>query len=80
MTKHDDKEWVRTNETPLPKAEVHFPDTQSFYLKRSDVRNKMSPVKNLIAMLEDSRLDTPEGRVLIKAEIENVKRIVEYLS
>jgi hypothetical protein len=47
-----------------------------------DIRNKLSPIKNLIAMLEDSDIQYPNEmrERIIKREIENCKKSVDYLS
>lgn len=42
---------------------------------QADIRNKLSPVENLVALLEDN---APQK--YIDAEIEAVKKSVEYLS
>jgi hypothetical protein len=48
-----------------------------------EIRNKLSPIKNLIAMLEDSPYKyhpVPEMHKLIVMEIQEVKKSIEYLS
>ena len=48
----------------------------------SDIRNKLGPIKNLIAMLEnvDYMKGTVEVHTLIQKEIEQCKRSIGYLS
>ena len=49
----------------------------------ADVRNKLSPVKNLVAMMETSFYDyhhNPKVNKLIKKEMKQVKKNVDYLS
>lgn len=47
-----------------------------------DIRNKLSPIKNLITMLGDNRIRYPNEIIerIIKREIENCKVSIEYLS
>lgn len=48
-----------------------------------DIRNKLSPIKNLIAMIESSEYvyhHDPEINSLIVREIEECKKSIEYLS
>ena len=47
-----------------------------------DIRNKLSPIKNLITMLGDNRIQYPNEiiELIIKHEIENCKVSIDYLS
>lgn len=50
---------------------------------RADIRNKLTPVNNLCAMLEDSELmyhHEASGHKIIKQEIIKTKQTIEYLS
>jgi hypothetical protein len=51
----------------------------------ADIRNKLSPIKNLCALLEDKEhvdifCSSDNLKNIIKSEIENIKGIVQYLS
>jgi flagellar biosynthesis/type III secretory pathway protein FliH len=48
---------------------------------KEDIRNKLSPIKNLIAMFENGLVEgNVDVRELVLREIENCKISVEYLS
>ncbi len=49
-------------------------------LKIADIRNKLTPFKNLIAMLEAKPYCNVQMRGFIKKEIENCKKALNYLS
>ncbi len=50
-------------------------------LSLPDIRNKLSPIKNLIAMLENGLMKgTIEVHPLIQKEIEQCKKSIAYLS
>ena len=50
-------------------------------LSLPDIRNKLSPIKNLIAMLENGLVKgTIEVHPLIQQEIEQCKKSIAYLS
>lgn len=48
----------------------------------ADVRNKLSPFKNLIAMLKGCEIKHSDDRInrMVKSEIEQCKKSIEYLS
>ena len=50
-------------------------------LSLPDIRNKLSPIKNLIAMLEDGLMEgTIDVHPYIQKEIEQCKKSIAYLS
>lgn len=58
---------------------IKDPDSQ--VLTIPDIRNKLSPIKNLIALIEHHLpLDSSELSDLIKKEIQRSKESIKYLS
>ena len=56
-------------------------DNKEIYFLQSDVRNKLTPIKNLIALLENGLMKGHiEIHPYIQEEITNCKKSIEYLS
>lgn len=49
-------------------------------LRVSDIRNKLTPIKNLIAMIENDNLGDPRITEMVQSEIAEAKKSIEYLS
>lgn len=49
-------------------------------LRVSDIRNKLTPIKNLIAMIENNNLGDPRITEMVQSEIAEAKKSIEYLS
>ena len=71
---------MSTKKTPLEKeSQPSCLDAIMFSLP--DIRNKLSPIKNLITMLENGLVKgTIEVHPLITAEINECKKSIAYLS
>jgi hypothetical protein len=66
-------------ELPLEEA-VKFGYNEAIVKTNHDIRNKLSPVKNLIAMIENGLIKgTAETHPLIIAEIEQCKKSIQQL-
>jgi DNA-binding transcriptional regulator GbsR (MarR family) len=60
------------------RLESNLPNNQNSQSLQADIRNKLSPISNLISMLEDNSHWLPEA--FVKNEIEKAKESVKYLS
>lgn len=69
--------------TTKQKEYIIFSIGASDFIEKEDVRNKLTPIKNLIAMLENenTRFSSDDSiNELIKTEINQSKLSIEYLS
>jgi signal recognition particle GTPase len=91
MKEHIEKliEWADIRLTmvdkPLTKKQKDYVVFSLMYgdlIEKKEIRNKMSPIKNLIAMLENENISVEDNEInkLIKKEIDNVKLIINYIT
>lgn len=61
--------------------QIMFVEDEEHYLTFDDIRNKLSPIKNLIKMIENGLVKgSVETHDLVLKEIEQCKESIEYLS
>jgi len=78
MESDEQQDFERKSETRGFKPTGKRRATTMLYV--ADIRNKLTPMKNLVAMIENNNLDDPRIAKMVQEEIEMVKKCIEYLS